>query len=95
MKFKPIKKEDIKFYFKDNKYFVSVPVPCDSKPYMVYMDMGNDNRPFDAIIADINLAYEMLFNSIESSYTKSIEIGFQLPQLLGYKRASSNFHTIG
>ena len=94
MNFKPIKKEDIKFYFKDNKYFVSVPVPCDSKPYMVYMDMGNDNRPFDAIISDINLAYEMLFDSIDSSYTKAIKIAFQLPQLLGYKRATAGLRTL-
>ena len=94
MKFKHIKKEDIKFYFKDNKYFVSVPVPCDSKPYMVYMDMGNDNRPFDVIIADINLAYEMLSNSIDSSYTKAIKIAFQLPQLLGYKRATAGLRTL-
>ena len=94
MNFKPIKKEDIKFYFKDGKYFTSVPIPCGGKPYEVCMDMGNDNRPFDAIIADINLAYEMLFNSIESSYTKPIEIGFQLPQLLGYKRATAGLRTL-
>ena len=94
MNFKPIKKEDVKFYFKDSKYFVSVPIPCDSKPYMVYMDCGYDNRPFDSIIADINLAYEMLFDSIDSSYTKSIKIGFQLPQLLGYKRATANLRTL-
>ena len=94
MNFKPIKKEDIKFYFKDNKYFVSVPIPCDGKPYMVYMDCGYDNRPFDAIIADINLAYEMLFDSIDSSYTKAIKIAFQLPQLLGYKRATAGLRTL-
>ena len=94
MNFKPIKKEDIKFYFKDNRYFVSVPIPCDSKPYMVYMNCGYDNRPFDAIIADINLAYEMLFDSIDSSYTKAIKIAFQLPQLLGYKRATAGLRTL-
>ena len=94
MNFKPIKKEDIKFYFKDGKYFTSVPIPCDGKPYEVCMDMGNDNRPFDAIIADINLAYEMLFNSIDSSYTKAIKIAFQLPQLLGYKRATAGLRTL-
>ena len=94
MNFKPIKKEDIKFYFKDNRYFVSVPIPCDSKPYMVYMNCGYDNRPFDAIIADINLAYEMLFDSIDSSYTKAIKIAFQLPQLLAYKRATAGLRTL-
>ena len=82
-----IPNKNFAFYY-DGQWFVSVKLPIGSRP-TVYMKCGTDNRPFAAIINDIQLAFDMLDESIPSGYTKDIRIAIQLPGLLGYRRCNA------
>lgn len=87
----PIKKtlnnKDFKFFYKNGELLVEVKIPCYTT---IYMGLGKDNRPFETIINDIRLAYEMLDESIEGSYVKSVTIALELPKLLGYRRSNAS-----
>lgn len=80
-----MKKSDFKFFFKDNEYYCSVKLSIGRRP-TVYMRLGYDNRPFDAIIDEINLAYDLLLENYDGDrYLMDVDISMQLPRLLGYK----------
>ena len=79
--------KDIKFYFRNNQYYCSVQLPIDSRP-TIYMCLGHDNRPFDAIIEDINCAFDILLaNYNGDQFVRDYAIAYDIPNLLGYKGA--------
>lgn len=83
-----MKNSDFRFFYNDGQYFCSVKIP---RYTTIYMAMGQDNRPFDVIIEDIRLAYNMLVEDyVGDAYTKEVHIAIELPKLLGYKRATSS-----
>lgn len=79
-----IPRKDIRFFHK-NGLVVAVKLPIGCKP-VVFMCCGKDNRPFDAIVADIRVAADLLEEKYPAGYTKEISISYALPQLLGYRR---------
>lgn len=84
-----IAKSNCKFFFSDNQYFVAVKLPIGVKP-VCYMAMGMDNRPFETIINDINTAFEMLVADYHGEkFLMDVNIAYELPRLLGYKRATA------
>lgn len=84
-----ITKSNCQFFFADNQYFVAVKLPIGIKP-TCYMAMGLDNRPFEAIIDDINTAFDLLVaNDNGDKFTIDMRILHALPKLLGYKRATA------
>lgn len=80
-----MQKSDFKFYFRNNQYYCSVKLPIDSRP-TIYMALGHDNRPFDAIIEDIQLAFDMLLANYNGEMAvRDYAIAYDIPALLGYK----------
>ena len=84
---KSLTNKDFKFFHKNGELLVGIKIP-DYKT--IYMGLGKDNRPFEIIVNDIRLAYEMLDESIEGSYIKCITIASELPKLLGYRRSNAS-----
>lgn len=84
---KTIENKDFTFFYKNGELLVGVKIPCYKT---IYMGLGKDNRPFETIVNDIRLAYEMLDESIEGSYIKDVTIAIELPKLLGYRRSNSS-----
>lgn len=83
-----MKNSDFKFFYCDGQYFCAVKLPIGRKP-ICYMAMGNDNRPFEVIVADIKLAFDLLIsNDNGDAYTKDLRIAQGLPSMLGYRRAT-------
>lgn len=66
---------------------VNITIPYGKRP-MLTLDCGKDNRPFKAIKEDVEIAYNLLDESIKDSYTKDIDIILELPKLLKYQRVS-------
>lgn len=84
-----VKNSDFKFFYKDGQYFCSVKLPIDHKP-TVYMAMGQDNRPFEVVVQDIKLAFDLLVESYSGNmFIRAVSIARELPGMLGYKRATS------
>ena len=84
-----IPNKNFKFFYKNGNYFCSVKLPIDTHP-TVYMNMGHDNRPFTTIAEDIVTAFNMLLDNYQGNmFIRDIEIALDLPELLGYKRATS------
>lgn len=79
--------KDFQFFHKNGELLVGVKIPYYTT---LYMGLGKDNRPFEAIVNDIRLAYEMLDEAIENSYVKSVTIASELPKLLGYRRSNGS-----
>lgn len=84
---KTIENKEFTFFHKNGELLVGVKIP---RYTTIYMGLGKDNRPFEAIINDIRLAYEMLDESIECSYVKDVTIALELPKLLGYRRSNTS-----
>lgn len=85
-----IEKSNFKFFFDGEQYFCSVKLPIDSKP-ICYMAIGYDNRPFEAIINDIQLAFDMLVDDYNGDmFIRDFVIARELPKLLGYKKVTNS-----
>lgn len=84
---KTLTNKDFQFFYKNGELLVGVKLPYYTT---LYMGLDKDNRPFENIIADIRLAYEMLDEGIEGSYVKSVTIASELPKLLGYRRSNGS-----
>ena len=84
---KTLNNKDFQFFHKNGELLVGVKIPCYTT---IYMGLGKDNRPFEIIVNDIRLAYEMLDESIEGSYVKCVTIAHELPKLLGYRRSNAS-----
>lgn len=86
---------NIKFFYKDGNYFCSVKLPIFRQP-VLYMNCGHDNRPFQTIVEDINLAFEMLLENSEYRtigglpVVDDLSFNYKLYKLLGYKLSNAD-----
>lgn len=75
-------------FFHDGKsLFVSVKIP---KGLTVYMNTNGDNRPYTSIVSDIQDAIDILDAECPKGYTHLVDISYNLPKLLGYRRVSAS-----
>lgn len=89
-----MKKSDFKFFYKNGQYFCAVKLPIGLRP-TCYMAMGNDNRPFDVIIEDIKLAFDLLVSNYNGDmYVRDVSIAYELPSMLGYRVATASLKAI-
>ena len=85
-----INKSTFRFFYSNNQYFVSFRLPIGRKP-MCYMNIGTDNRPFNTIIDDIQLAFDILIDNYSGDmFLRDVNILYELPRFLGYRRATSS-----
>lgn len=78
-----IKNSDIHFFHNGKEMFIGVHF-CRYKGYDIYMALGKDNRPFDALVKDVMEAITLLEGKDD------VEIFCLLPGLLGWKRVHSD-----
>lgn len=78
-----IKNSDIDFFHNGKEMFIRVRF-CRYKGYDIYMALGKDNRPFDALVKDVKEAVSLLKGK------DNMEIFFLLPGLLGWERVHPN-----
>lgn len=82
-----ITKTQCRFFYRNGRHFCSVHIP---HAHTIYMDMGRDNRPFEAVVSDIQAATTLFLDSYSGDpYLREVSFGIALPSLLGYKRSNS------
>ena len=85
-----IPNSNIKFFYSEGKRICSVKLPIFPQ-YTMYMNLGTDNRPYQNIVEDINLAFEMVLNESKTIITvkglpvvKDLSFDYKMRKLLGY-----------